>query len=77
VVLGIADACDDIGQQAKGEDFGPALAASLRERLAAEVPQPSPSQAGRTIDAPTAASGPRRRLGRSLSKPDEPLQKAA
>ncbi|MGA0038840.1 MAG: hypothetical protein ACO3NZ_03235 [Pirellulales bacterium] len=76
VVVGIADACDAIGQQAKGEDFGPALAASLRERVAAESPQPALATAGRTIDA-SPAGGPRRRLGRSLSQPEEALKKVA
>lgn len=75
VVLGIADACDDIGEQAKGDDFGPALAASLREKLAAD-PSPNGALPSRTVDA---ANPPRtrKRLGRSLAKPEEPLKKAA
>lgn len=75
VVLGIADACDDIGQQAQGDDFGPALAASLRERLAAETPEAA-ALPGRTVDAGTPTRT-RKRLGRSLAKPDEVLKKAA
>ena len=75
VVLGIADACDDIGEHAKGDDFGPALAASLREKLAADT-SPGGGLPGRTVDA---ASPPRtrKRLGRSLAKPEEPPKKAA
>lgn len=75
VVMGIADACDDIGQQAQGDDLGSALAASLRERLAVESPQAA-ALPGRTVDA--APQGrTRKRLGRSLANPDEMLKKAA
>jgi hypothetical protein len=75
VVLGIADACDDIGQHAKGDDFGPALAASLREKMAAES-SPAAALPGRTVDA-TATPRTRKRLGRSLAEPVESLKKAA
>jgi len=33
VVLGLADAVEDVGARNQGEDLGPALAQSLRERL--------------------------------------------
>lgn len=33
VVLGLADAVEDVGTRSQGEDLGPALAKSLRERL--------------------------------------------
>ena len=65
VVLGLADAVDDIGNRSKEEDFGPALAQSLRERLAVR------SEPAVLESAP--AQGPRRRLGRSL----DGLRKAA
>lgn len=75
VVLGIADACDDIGQHAKGDDFGPALAASLREKLAAES-SPAAALPGRAVDA-SSTGRTRKRLGRSLANPDETLKRAA
>lgn len=65
VVLGLADAVDDIGTRSKDEDFGPALAQSLRERLGTRG-EPAVLEAA-------AAPGPRRRLGRSL----DGLRKAA
>ena len=33
VVLGLADAVEDVGTRNRGEDLGPALAQSLRDRL--------------------------------------------
>ena len=73
VVLGLADAVDDVGVRNQGEDFGPALAASLRERVA------EPRSGSATIEGSAAktsrAKG--RRLGRSLSRTGEPLKKAA
>ena len=73
VVLGLADAVDDVGVRNQGEDFGPALAASLRERVA------EPRSGSATIEGSPAktsrAKG--RRLGRSLSRTGEPLKKAA
>ena len=33
VVLGLADAVEDVGTRAREEDIGPALAQSLRDRL--------------------------------------------
>lgn len=66
VVLGVADAVEDIGVRSRDEDFGPALVQSLRERLAVRS-EPAVAQAA-------APQGPaRRRLGRSL----EGLRKAA
>jgi len=72
VVLGVADACDDIGKHAKDADFGPAFAASLRERLAGDSLS-SPAVPGVSGEA----TRPRKRLGRSLTKPDELVGKAA
>jgi hypothetical protein len=60
VVLGFADAVDDIGSRSRGEDFGPALAQNLRNRLAVQPEQ--------TVIDSTPAAGGRRRLGRSLAK---------
>jgi len=73
VVLGLADAVEDVGTRTSTEDFGPALAQSLRERLtvhkhsikdATVVEQESPGPA-------------RRRLGRSLDSLKAPAAKAA
>lgn len=73
VVLGLADAVEDVGTRTSTEDFGPALAQSLRERLtvhknsikdATVVEQESPAPA-------------RRRLGRSLDSLKPPAAKAA
>lgn len=76
VVLGIADAVEDVGQRAKGEDFGPALARSLRERLTAEPATPEGIAEADVVDAVSAVRG-RRRLGRSLARPGESLPRAA
>lgn len=76
VVLGLADAVDDVGTRTSGEDLGPALAQSLRERLSVERGQPLLD--GRVVDSKSSASsGGRRRLGRSLDATREPLRKAA
>jgi len=66
VVLGFADAIEDVGSRARTEDFGPALAQSLRERLAV-VPEPA------VVDAAAVPAPGRRRLGRSL----DAIRKAA
>lgn len=58
VVLGLADAVEDVGARARTEDLGPALAQSLRERLTVQNGPP-------VIESAAAAPG-RRRLGRSL-----------
>lgn len=60
VVLGFADAMEDVGSRTREEDFGATLAQSLRSRL--EV-QPEPT----VIDSKPDGSS-RRRLGRSISK---------
>jgi hypothetical protein len=65
VVLGFVDAVEDVGTRSRAEDFGAALAQSLRERLAVKS-EPT------VIDSAAAAKG-RRRLGRSLDS----MQKAA
>jgi hypothetical protein len=56
VVLGVADAVDDVGGRVRDEDLGPALAQSLRDRLAVQS-EPTVIQ--------NRASG-KRRVGRSL-----------
>ncbi len=65
VVLGFADAVEDVGNRSRDEDFGSTLAQSLRDRLAV-AGEP------KVIDSPAKGKG-RRRLGRSL----ETMQKAA
>ena len=76
VVLGLADAVEDVGTRNQGEDLGPALAQSLRERLSVR------REGGvAVLDAPAAAvavGASRRRLGRSLdSVAREGMRKAA
>jgi len=79
VVLGLADAVDDVGTRNQGEDLGPALAQSLRERLAVSR-QPTvleaPATATVAATATVGASG-RKRLGRSLDSAREGLRKVA
>jgi hypothetical protein len=58
VVLGFADAIEDVGQRSRDEDFGTGLAQSLRDRLAV-------ASDPKVIDSADAPKG-RRRLGRSL-----------
>ncbi|MFM8891074.1 MAG: hypothetical protein ACKOTB_05500 [Planctomycetia bacterium] len=83
VVLGLADAVDDVGTLNRDEDLGPALAQSLRERLAVQR-EPVAVKAATvlesnvaTVGAPVGATGGRRRLGRSLEQAREGLRKAA
>lgn len=79
VVLGLADAVDDVGTLNRDEDLGPALAQSLRERLAVQR-EPAAVTAATVLDskvAPVGATGGRRRLGRSLEQAREGLRKAA
>lgn len=65
VVLGFADAIEDVGQRSRDEDFGATLAQSLRDRL---------TLAGEpTVIESAATSKGRRRLGRTL----DAIQKAA
>jgi len=81
VVLGLADAVEDVGTRNRGEDLGPALAQSLRERLSI---QRDPAQEPVIVESKleskslplTAATG-RRRLGRSLDHSRDGLRKAA
>jgi hypothetical protein len=65
VVLGFADAIEDVGQRSRDEELGSTLAQSLRDRLAVAA-EP-------TVIESSAAPKSRRRLGRSL----EAMQKAA
>ena len=74
VVLGLADAVEDVGTRMRGEDLGPALAQSLRERLAVA---PSDSAHAAVLESSPAAGAQRRRLGRSLDGVRDPLRKAA
>jgi hypothetical protein len=59
VVLGLADAVEDVGSRSREEDFGPALAQSLRDRLTVRS-EPA------VLEAAAAPTTSRRRLGRSL-----------
>ncbi len=78
VVLGLADAIDDVGTRSRDEDLGATLAQTLRDRLAVSrqtststvLDAPSAASATAAIAAPAAG---RRRLGRSI----EGLRKAA
>jgi len=58
VVLGLADAVEDVGTRQAADDLGPALAQSLRERLTV-TREPA-------VIESAAAAPARRRLGRSL-----------
>lgn len=66
VVLGLVDAIDDVGGRSANEDLGPALAQSLRDRLAVQ-------REPLVLDPAATPSTGRKRLGRSL----EGLRKAA
>ncbi|NDC53777.1 MAG: hypothetical protein EBZ74_05670 [Planctomycetia bacterium] len=74
VVLGLADAVEDVGARGRDEDLGPALARTLRERLAVTPAETSQSN---VVEAPGISAAPRRRLGRSLDPTRDPLRKAA
>ncbi|NCY03026.1 MAG: hypothetical protein EBX36_08995 [Planctomycetia bacterium] len=77
VVLGLADAVEDVGTRTQGEDLGPALAQSLRERLSIHRDTTQePVVLESKTPALTAAPG-RRRLGRSLDQARDGLRKAA
>jgi hypothetical protein len=69
VVLGLADAVEDVGTRASTEDFGPALAQSLRDRLTVH-------REPKIVDQPTTATTGRRRLGRSLESLQTPAKAA-
>jgi hypothetical protein len=74
VVLGLADAIDDVGTRSRDEDLGATLAQTLRDRLAVtRQPTVLEAPAATATAATTAGSGSRRRLGRSI----EGLRKAA
>ena len=76
VVLGLADAVEDVGNRTSGEDLGPALAQSLREKLT--VVRDQPLLDARVVETKAAATtGNRRRLGRSLDATRDPIRKAA
>jgi hypothetical protein len=59
VVLGVADAVEDVGTRVREDDLGPALAQSLRERLTVRS-EPT------VLQHHAAAPAGKRRLGRSL-----------
>jgi hypothetical protein len=69
VVLGLADAIDDVGTRTRDEDLGATLAQTLRDRLAVTK---EPTVLESTATAAGTNAG-RRRLGRSI----EGLRKAA
>jgi len=75
VVLGLADAIDDVGTRSRDEDLGATLAQTLRDRLAvSRQPTVLDAPAAPSATATVAAPAPgRRRLGRS----SEGLRKAA
>lgn len=65
VVLGLADAIEDVGTRSRDDDLGATLATSLRDKLTTARPTS-------VVESATTASG-RKRLGRSL----EGIRKAA
>ena len=76
VVLGLADAVEDVGNRTTGEDLGPALAQSLRETLT--IVRDEPLIESRVVESkPDAGSVGRRRLGRSLDAGRDAVRKAA
>ena len=81
VVLGLADAVEDVGTRNQGDDLGPALAQSLRERLTIHRDVSRDALQEPTVleskTAPSAATTGRRRLGRSLDHARDGLRKAA
>lgn len=77
VVLGLADAVEDVGTRNQGDDLGPALAQSLRERLSIHRDTPHEPTVLESKASPIAATSGRRRLGRSLEHARDGLRKAA
>jgi len=74
VVLGLADAIDDVGTRSRDEDLGASLAQTLRDRLAVtRQPTVLEAPAATATASTTVAAGGRKRLGRSI----EGLRKAA
>ncbi len=70
VVLGLADAVEDVGTRAREEDLGPALAQSLRDRLTVR-------KEATLIEADSPLPNSRRRLGRSIDAGRDVLRKVA
>lgn len=77
VVLGLADAVEDVGTRNQGDDLGPALAQSLRERLSVHRGTPQEPTVLESKASPVVSTSGRRRLGRSLEHPRDGLRKAA
>ena len=77
VVLGLADAVEDVGTRNQGDDLGPALAQSLRERLTIHRDVPQEPTVLESKASPIAATAGRRRLGRSLEHARDGVRKAA
>jgi hypothetical protein len=77
VVLGLADAVEDVGTRNQGDDLGPALAQSLRERLSVQRDASQTATILESKASPIAAAPSRRRLGRSLEQTRDGLRKAA
>jgi hypothetical protein len=92
VVLGLADAVEDVGTRNQGEDLGPALAQSLRERLTVQrdthtetmtLESKGALKSGSLVSgalesgAASASTPARRRLGRSLDHARDGIRKAA
>jgi len=70
VVLGLADAVEDVGTRAREEDLGPALAQSLRDRLTVR-------KEATLIESDSPVPNGRRRLGRSIDAGCDVLRKVA
>jgi len=77
VVLGLADAVEDVGTRNQGDDLGPALAQSLRERLTIHRDSSQEPTILESKATPVATATGRRRLGRSLDHARDGLRKAA
>ena len=74
VVLGLADAVEDVGTRTRDEDLGPALAQSQRERRTVHH---DPLKAPAVLESTGGSAAGRRRLGRSLEGSRDALRKAA
>ena len=77
VVLGLADAVEDVGTRNQGDDLGPALAQSLRERLTVHRDATQEPTVLESKASPVVAASGRRRLGRSLEHARDGVRKAA
>ena len=69
VLMGFSDAADELGNRKDGEDFGPAFALAIREKIALPM-EVQPVKV-------TAAPQGRKRLGRSLEQIREGASKSA